>query len=178
MSSAVANLPTAVVALLAVLLVCAGCGRQSTGEDSSAPKRPQLSYETRGVTVVDDPETLQQAVEDMHERTNRPAMGMEYKNDAFSENGVDFACYIANAARNEYDMFIAIFSDDALTDELFLSGLLRPGTAFEAISLERALPQGDHEVYVAFTQVRDVDGEWVIQGQVIVTMDFHVSALP
>jgi hypothetical protein len=101
-------------------------------------------------------------------------MALEYRNDAYSDDRRTFQCYIANSQSNEYDMFIAIYADAEYNDLLYLSELLRPGSAFEQVTLERALPPGDHEVYVAFTQVEETDGEQAIRGQNRVTMNFHV----
>ncbi len=59
-----------------------------------------------------------------------------------------FTCYIANSEYNEYDMFIALYteiSNDA--EPLYLSGLMRPGEAFREIALDEALDKGTHDVY-------------------------------
>jgi hypothetical protein len=127
-----------------------------------------------GTTAVEDPDALQKMVDEMHENAQK-TIGLEYKNEAFSVDGQNFDCYIANAARNEYDMFIAIYADAEMTDELYLSGLVAPGRAFDHIQLERALEDGNHLVYVAFSQVEEVDGEQAMHAQAIVTMNFHVN---
>jgi hypothetical protein len=133
----------------------------------------RIGYQ-EGLTVVEDPGALQNAVDDMIEKS-RQAVGLEYKNDAYSSDGTNFVCYIANAERNQYDMFIAIYGDEDFTDELFLSGLMRPGQAFDHLTLNHALDPGGHTVYVAFTQVEEVDGEQAIHAQVLVTMNFTVT---
>lgn len=142
-----------------------GCKKQEE-------EKPKIGY-AEGVTVVEDPDAFQKAVDEMYDKAAQPGVGLEYKNDAFSTDGEKFECYIANAASNQYDMYIQIFSDSELTDQLFLSQLLRPGTAFDNITLEHKLDSGDHKVYVAFTQVED--DQQTIHAQVMVTMDFHVS---
>ena len=121
---------------------------------------PKIGYAIDGVTAVDA---------DVPEGN----IALEYKNDAFSENGKTFSCYIANASSNSYDMYIQMFSDKEFTDQLLLSGLLRPGTAFDTITLEHELDPGKHTVYVIFTQVED--DMQTIHGQVTVTMDLNVS---
>lgn len=158
--------------LLAVclLLSCTACQSEEKPEQSQTPK---IGY-AEGVTVVEDPDALQKAVDEMYAKAAEGGVGLEYKNDAFSTDGLNFECYIANASNNKYDMYIQIFADEALTDELYLSQLLRPGTAFDALELERELDPGDHRVYVAFTQVEEDLA--TIHAQVMVTMDFHVNA--
>lgn len=133
----------------------------------------KVSYAMEGVVVVEDPDALQQKVDEMEAQAAEGGISLEYKNDAFSNDGTNFSCYIANAANNIYDMFIAIYADAELNDQLFLSDLLRPGTAFNTLALEQTLDAGVHTVYVAFTQVEE---DWeTIHGQVIVTMNFTVE---
>jgi hypothetical protein len=62
-----------------------------------------------------------------------------------------------------------------MTDELFLSKLIRPGQTFEQVTLNRALEKGEHQVFVVFTQIEEVDGEQNICGQRAVTMNFFVE---
>lgn len=159
---------------LCMVLSCAACSSAEEPEDSPSetPAGAKIGY-AEGVTVVEDPDALQKAVDEMYEKAAEGGIGLEYKNDAFSTDGTNFECYIANAASNKYDMYIQIFADDALTDELYLSGLLRPGTAFDKLELEHSLDTGDHRVYVALTQVEEDMA--TIHAQVMVTMDFHVN---
>jgi uncharacterized protein YxeA len=126
------------------------------------------------VTVASDPTSLQAAVDAMYAQSQE-AIGLEYKNDAYSDNGTDFTCYIANSAANRYDMYIDIYTDAEYTDEIYLSQLLRPGTAFDHLTTNRALEPGNHQVYVAFTQIEEIDGVQGIHGQTVITMNFHVS---
>lgn len=173
----------AFAACLTVLL--SGCVRTvyvevpSENSESSESKESQgfrIGY-AEGTTVVEDPDALQKIVDEMSENA-RKTIGLEYKNEAFSTDGQNFECYVANAARNNYDMFIAIYADAEMTDELFLSGLIPPGRAFDHITLNRPLEEGANTVYIAFSQVEEVDGEQTMRAQALVTMNFHVNDFP
>ncbi|MBQ9493557.1 MAG: hypothetical protein IJR54_07495 [Oscillibacter sp.] len=163
--------------LLATAVLLSGCGKKQEAEAPPAERTGtgglRIGYE-EDLTVVEDPDTLQKAVDRAIEQS-REGVGLEYKNDAYSSNGTDFICYIANAESNQYDMFIAIYGDEAFTDELFLSKLMRPGQAFDHVTLSHPLDPGSHTVYVAFTQVEELDGEQAIHAQVLVTMNFTVT---
>lgn len=99
-----------------------------------------------------------------------------YDYQAHSSDGVNFSCMLANAASNRYDMYFDLYADDALTDEIFLSGLLKPGTALENVTLDHALPAGTNTVYVTMNQVdTDEDGNQTIVNQTVVTVEFIVS---
>jgi len=158
--------------LAAALLLTAGCKKKQEAADNGF----RVGYATEGVTVVDDPNALQKAVDEMYEKSQRQGMTLSYTNDAYSTDGVTFDCYLANHPDNDYDMFVAIYADEEYTDELYLSQLLRPGTAFNEIKLERALTPGDHTVHAAYTLVEEADGQQSIHDQQLVTMVFHVIA--
>ncbi len=132
---------------------------------------PLIGYE-EGVTVVDDPDALQKAVDAMQEKAKEEGIPLEYKNGASSKDGTKFDCYIANPAKASYDFFINIYADAELTDQLYLSGLIPPGSAKRELELDHALSPGTHRVFVVFTQVED--DHTTIHQQATVTMDFSV----
>jgi hypothetical protein len=171
----------ALLAALAIVSSLTGCRKaesepETQGEQHTtiASNGVRIGYASEGITAVDDPKALEKAVEAMYEAAQTPGIGLEYENDAYSEDGINFDCYIANSGMNQYDMFIAIYGDANYQDELFLSQLIRPGQAFNNITLNHALPLGDNTVYCAFTQIEEVDGEQSMHDQVIVTLNFHV----
>lgn len=101
---------------------------------------------------------------------------LTYDYQAFSKDGINFTCLLSNAASNQYDLYFDLYADADLTDEIFLSGLLPPGTALEEITLNHALPVGTTTVYVVFNQVdTDEDGNQSIVNQTVVTVEFIVA---
>jgi len=159
---ALAAVPVAVVALVAVAFFA---GRSAGGESANRGPdgeyvRPavgedgRIGYATAGVVATDE-ETLQDAVDRVNEQANQPGVALEYKDLMVSEDGQNFTCFIGNSANNAYDMFITIYADQALTDELFLSELIRPGERFEQVTFSRKLEPGDYTGYVVYTQVAD-----------------------
>lgn len=137
---------------------------------------PRVGYAAEAKVMLDQ-DTLQAAVDEALKNAENGNVALEYQNEAFSSDGKTFSCYIANAAENLYDMFLTIYADSALTDQIYLSGLVPPGSGFEEITLDHALDAGDHTVYVAVTQV-DTDeetGQQVIKNQVMHTIVFHVT---
>lgn len=126
-----------------------------------------------GVTAVDDESALQAAVDAMMENADKQ-MVASFQNQAVSEDGKTFTCYIANSEYNEYDMFIALYTDiSGDAEPIYLSGLMRPGEAFREIKLDEALDKGTHEVYLAMTQVEDDHS--TIHGQSVVTIEMQVN---
>lgn len=171
------------LAVLFALLSLTGCAKsQAVTEDSGNTQEGNQPNSSLGISIgysddlvpVEDQNELQRLVDEAYAAAAQEGIGLEYKGEAFSENGVDFDCYIANSSLNSYDMFIVLYGDAELTDELYLSKLMRPGTAFDHLTLNHSLPVGRNSVYVAFTQVVEEDGEQKIRAQTIITIDFIV----
>jgi hypothetical protein len=170
----------AALAVSLTLSVLSGCGQKTPEpEPEPTPERGagiQVGYATEGITAVEDPEAMSKALDEAYEKMQDERITLSYRNDAFSEDGQTFSCYIANSEENKYDMFIGIYADMGLTDSLYLSQLLRPGTAFETITLNRALEPGKHQVCVVFTTVETTEDEQIIHGETAVTMNFTVKS--
>lgn len=133
---------------------------------------PLIGYE-EGVTVVDDPDALHKAVDDALAKSQEKGVPIEFSNSARSTDGSKFECYLANPVDAQYDIYIQIFSDVELTDQIYLSGLIPPGKAMRELKLDHSLEAGDHTVYMAYTQVEEDHA--TIHGQVIVTAVFSVE---
>lgn len=171
-----ALLIAAAVVIIALLAVIVFLVRRTSLTDINDGDVPKIGYDTGAVVVLDEA-SLQAAVDEAQKNAKEGNVALLYENNAFSEDGKKFSCYIANDKANLYDMFLTIYADAALTDQLYLSGLVPPGSGFEEITLDRALEKGDHRVYVAVTQV-DMDeetGEQVLKNQVVHTIEFHVG---
>jgi hypothetical protein len=155
----------AVVVAAAVMIV-----RSQASSDSG------IGYATEARVMLDQ-DSLQAAMDKAMENAENGNVSLLYKDNAYSTDGTNFECYIVNSASNAYDMYLTIYSDLDMTDELFMSKLVPPGSGFESIKLEHSLDYGDHTVYVVLTQVDtdEVSGAQTIRNQVVHTMDFHVQ---
>lgn len=144
--------------------------------DPSSLPSSSIGYSSEAQVILTQ-EDLQAAYDRAKENALNGNIALLYKNNAYSSNGIDFSCYIVNSANNKYDMFLTIFADLEMTDQLFLSQLVPPGSGFNQLRLEHALEKGDHTVYVSLTQVdrNPETGEEFICGQVFHTMEFHVT---
>ncbi len=167
----------AVIICLVLVIIVMGCilllrnGKTSTDDNGM----PRIGYATEAKVMLDQ-NSLQAAVDEAQKNAREGMVALQYQNDAFSKDGKTFSCHIVNSPANLYDMFVTIYADAALNDQIFLSGLVPPGSGFEEITLDHELEQGDHTVYVAITQVATGDdGEQTIKNQVMHTIEFHVG---
>lgn len=166
-----------IIVLLAGAAVFLAVGKfggefQPDAENLGDGNTPLLGYE-EGITVVDDPDAFNKAVEDAFSKAEEGIVPLEYLNDGHSTDGKIVECYIANPLSATYDIYIQIFADDTFSDQIYLSGLIPPGKAIRELTLDHSLEKGDHRVYVIYTQVGE--DHKTIHGQVTVTMDFYVG---
>lgn len=159
------NSKAIIAAVCAAAVVAGGAGLYASGVFGPKTDDSGLKYATKGVMILEDDGRI-------YDELEPNAIALEFKNDAFSNDGKNFACYLGNSALNEYDMYVAIYSDAELTDLLYMSDLVPPGSGFKEITLDKELEEGDQRVYVAFTQMLDPE---TIHAQTVYTMDFHVS---
>ena len=166
----------AVIVLLVVLIIAVIAAVFVLRKDNKNDNMT-IGYATEA-TVMLDQDSLQAAMDKAMENAAKGNVALRYVNNAYSADGTVFNCYIANSEANAYDMYLQIFADPEMTDQIFLSGLIPPGSGFEEITLDHALPDGDTMVYVAVTQVETTEsGAQTIRNQVVHTMDFHVGEI-
>lgn len=159
----------------ALAILVTGCGTPAEVEETKTGNGLTIGYATKGVVETSDPNALQKAYDEAVEAGRGNYIALLFRPEAYSNDGINFKCRIGNSTANEDDLFLAIYGDSELTDELFLSELLRPGTAFDEITLNHALPAGRNNVYTVFTTVVEEDGEIKIHNQQVVTIEFVVN---
>lgn len=170
-----------ILLVIVIIVLVAGGGalayhflNQGGGEgEGGGDDVPELGY-AEGTTVVRDGDALQKALDDMAEKMAKGSMMLEYDGDLYSVNGKDFAGYLANAAENNYDMYFDMYNAQDTSEQLYLSGLLKPGTALDKIKLKTDLPDGDHQAILFFTSVED--DHKTIHSQISVAVTLHVGA--
>lgn len=164
-----------VVIVLLLLAIAAGCVYFFFIRKEPEPESNGVGYAMNAGVVLSQ-EELDAAMAAAAANAAAGRVALSYKNGAYSSDGENFECYVVNSARNQYDMFLAMYMDAELTDQVFLSGLIPPGSGYQELTLNRKLEKGTHTVYVVVTQVdEDEDGNEFIVNQVTHTMDFHVS---
>ncbi len=156
------------VAALLIVAIAAGVGTYLYLSKNSKTENTGVRIPYAQGTVVMDSSDV--------EETDEGYIALLYNYRAFSDDGQNFSCLLANSPANGYDLYFDIYTDIDLTDQVFLSGLLAPGSALEQITLNRVLPVGTNTLYVVHTQVDDnEEGEQVLLNQSVVTVDFIVT---
>ena len=117
------------------------------------PQNPlRMDYDNSAVAL--DENGLQKQLEDLQKNAG-DNISLEYRNEAISKDGKTFQCYLANSELNTEDMFIAIFTDASMSEQVYLSGLLRPGTSIQEFQSEIQFEPGEYSLVAMFTSVSD-----------------------
>lgn len=129
-----------------------------------------IGYDANAMVVTDEDE-LQKMVDEMQAKDGQ--ISLEYKNVANSSDGSSFDCYIANSAKNKYDMYLGIYTDASYKEELFLTQLMKPGSGIKNFRSKKKLESGQHNVVLVFTLVEE--DHKTIHTQTVVTYVLNVE---
>lgn len=100
-------------------------------------------------------EDAQKEYDEMQKRADEGMVGVHYSNIAKSEDGTHFTCFIENPIRNGYDMYLNIYKDDTMTEQILLTGLIPAGSGIEEFESEIPLEPGDYKSVLVMTLVED-----------------------
>ena len=144
-----------IVALVAVIGVLAW--KLTHQPQPEVVKEPEATEDTNAMAydssaVATDGDSLQRAVDNLAKKAAEGTMALEMRTTATSTDGEHFACTLANAAENRYDMYMVIYLDDT-QEEIYKSGLIPLGMKIENFKTNRKLDPGSYEATLVYNQV-------------------------
>ncbi|MBD5545539.1 MAG: hypothetical protein HDR01_15170 [Lachnospiraceae bacterium] len=143
----------AVFMLLCAALALLVCFLLFSGKESPEEEEGNgLEYEAN--VVLDDQDELQKAVDALYEKAAEGQMALEMQTQANSKDGSQFTCYLANAKKNTYDMYMVLYLDDT-QEEIYRSGLIPIGGRLEKFTISQTLESGSYEATLVYNQVEE-----------------------
>lgn len=112
-----------------------------------------LDYDSSAVAL--DSDILQKQYDELRELAKNGYVNLEFQNVAISSDGINFTCHLGNSEANVQDMFFNIYKDKSLEEQIYLSGLIAPGTAIDSFVSEIKLDPGEYAAIILFTTVSD-----------------------
>ena len=143
----------------------------SANAETSVSYAFTLPYEMGAVAIDED--AFKDQINALHEMTEEGYFTLSFKRVAISADGENFACSIGNDASNRYDMYIDLYEDDSLENQLYISALLRPGSKIDNFKSSKKFAPGDYETVLVLTQVEDDHA--TLHGQSMVYLTLHVE---
>lgn len=119
-----------------------------------------------GVDVDDFQAAFDQAVRDMQ----NSSIGIVFNNYAESSDGINFKCYLGNAAGNGKDVYFNIYKDSSFSEQILLTGLIPPGSGIDTFESEIDLEPGEYEAVLVLTKVDDDHSTILAQTNVQITL--------
>lgn len=160
-----------IIALLvlggAVLIFALNRSDNENGSQSESTGKQIPLEVTAGVLSPDKlKEWNEQALKEMEDNQ----IPIIYSPTAKSEDGVNFTCDIGNPEGAKYYMYLDLYADTSLEEEVYLSGLIEPGKGITSFTTNRAFPQGETDAVLVFTTVQDDMKTIVAQTMVVLTL--------
>lgn len=170
------NKTVIIILIIVIILLLAG---GATFFILNANKSPE-SESTGGKQIpleinagVLSPDKLKEWNESALQEMEDNQIPMIYSPTATSTDGVNFECEIGNPAGAKYYMYLDLYSDTSLEEEIYLSGLLEPGKGITSFSTSKTFPQGETDTVLVFTTVQDDQKTIVAQTMVYLTLQVN-----
>lgn len=166
---------SAIIGVLVIgLVVTAVLFLLNPGGSADDGRTPDITigYEQNGVVAI-KPDDINAIFGQMVDEAQDGMMDLSYKHIALSADGVNFVCSLGNSASNKYDMYMNLYLDNSLEQQLLLTGLIPPGSKIEEFESEIPLDPGTYDAILVFTQV--ASDHATIKGQVMVVLHLVVT---
>ncbi len=165
----------AVIILLLVLVI--GVLIENANESNKPSNTLQyledgkLKYDDGAIVLDKD---SQQDVSDLYQEVEDGYISLSHKNQAYSADGENFACYINNNSDNKYDIYVTVYNNQNADEMLYISGLIPPGSGIDHFKSDIKLDSGEYDALLVITQVED-DHETIRGGQLFLALHLNVS---
>lgn len=146
-------------------------GEISVQSEKNGTDEGIIKYDEAAVAFNAD--NLQEQLDEMQKKADEQQMALRYQKIARSSDGVNFKCEIGNSAANKYDMYINIYKDPELTEQILLTGLIPPGSEITEFESEIPLEPGTYNTTLVLTQVEDDHSTF--HAQLMVVLDLVVE---
>lgn len=153
---------------ITVFALFANQNSSGRGESETGLSSGTIPYETN-IGIIKPGQNLSEILKEDAE--NR--IPLQFATNAVSSNGVDFVCKLGNPEGAIYDVYFDMYTDADFTDQIYLSGLVPPGSQIESFTTNRTFPQGNTEIVLVITQV--ADDHKTITGQVPISLTLVVK---
>lgn len=145
----------------AAFLILNGRNKSAEGAETSGG----IAYETNVGMVKPNEDLAEKLKEGVENR-----IPLHFSTSAVSSDGTNFKCVLGNPDGAQYDIYFDIYADDECTDQIYLSGLIAPGTQLEGFTSKKTFPKGTQDVVLVVTQVEADHKTLRLQTRVALTL--------
>lgn len=160
-----------IILLIVIVLLLAGgavffiMNREKPAEQGALNSDGTLPYAANVGMVKENEDLAQKLQEGTEDR-----IPLHFSTGAQSSDGKNFKCVLGNPHGAQYDMYFDIYADEDCTDQIYLSGLVAPGSQIESFESNKTFPKGTHDVVLVVTTVEDDHKTLRLQTRVVLTL--------
>lgn len=107
-------------------------------------------------------EKLKEGVEDR--------IPLHFATTATSKDGENFKCVLGNPQGAKYDIYFDLYADEECTEQMYISGLVPPGSQIESFKSNKKFPKGTQDVVLVVTTVEEDHKTLHLQTRVYLTL--------
>lgn len=140
-------------------------------------KKPAESGTTSGKQIplevnagVLDPDKMKEWNESALKEMEDNQIPVAFSPTATSSDGENFSCEIGNPPGAKYLMYLDMYADTSLEEQVYLSGLLEPGQGITSFKTSKTFPKGETDIVLVLTTVQDDHQTIVAQTMVALTL--------
>lgn len=160
-----------VIVLVVIILLLIGGGAAAAvillnrNGDGETSQTGGIKYETNVGMVKPNEDLAEKLKEGTGDR-----IPLHFSTTATSSDGTNFKCVLGNPNGAQYDIYFDIYADDACTEQIYLSGLVAPGSQLEGFTSSKTFPKGTQDVVLVVTQVEPDHQTLRLQTMVSITL--------
>lgn len=161
--------------IIIVLLIAGGvtffimsANRSDNGGESTPTGGKEIPLEVNAGVL--SPDTMKEWNESVLAEMEDNQVPIIYAPNATSADGENFLCEIGNPEGAKYYIYLDMYSDTTLSEEVYLSGLLAPGQGITSFKTNRAFPKGETDIVLVISTVQDNKTTIVAQTMVVLTL--------
>jgi len=163
-----------ILIIVIVLLIAGGVtffilnGKKPAESGTTSGKQIPLEVNAQ-VLTSDQNEAWNSMLEEMKDNE----IPIRYSPTAASADGENFLCEIGNPISAPHYMYVDLYSDSTLSEEIYLSGLLAPGQGITSFKTSKKFPQGETDTVLVITTVDDDKETLISQTMVVLTLSVN-----
>lgn len=162
-----------ILVIIIVLLLAGGAtffllNKSKPAEQGVLTSEGTIPYEVN-VGIVKENEDL---AEKLKEGTG-DRIPIHFATGATSKDGENFKCVLGNPDGAQYDMYFDMYGDTTLSEQIYISGLVAPGSQIESFKSNKKFPKGNTDIVLVITTVED--DHKTLHSQTMVTLTLVVE---
>lgn len=161
-----------IILIVVIVLILAGAAfffiKSGAFDKDSMPGSKEIPLEVNAGVLTGD--KLKEWNESVLAEMEDNEIPVTFSPTATSTDGVNFSCEIGNPPGAKYYIYLDMYSDTSLREEVYLSGLLAPGQGIFNFTTNRAFPKGETDIVLVITTVQDNRTAIVAQTMMVLTL--------